>query len=215
MSKDEAKMLNSAMTALQDRSHELAKLNNIKGECISLGKYIQKVQEDYQDEIECTPSHKWLVCEKRVKEKTVILGKLTQESKKFNEFLSLHSSELTRVEDEHMSSIKKAEYICWQKFSEIMENMRKIREDRREEKIKEIEALKESKKAQDEMEGLMMIIRSITKTYLYPIEKATLRGIIKGPGGDQEFDIECSDITPRKLHESIWTMISKHRNNNL
>jgi len=90
--------------------------------------------------------------------------------------------------------------------------MRKIREDKREEKIKEMEALKESKKMQQEIEGLMMIIRSITKTHLYPMEDTTLQGLIKGIGGEQEFAIECSNITPRELHENIWRLISKHRN---
>jgi len=109
MNKDEGKMLASAVTALQDRSHELAKLNNIKNECISLGKYIQKVHEDYQDDIECMCHRIKVAAEKRVREKAATLERLTQESKKFYEFLSAHSAELERTEDEHLNSIKKAE----------------------------------------------------------------------------------------------------------
>ena len=90
--------------------------------------------------------------------------------------------------------------------------MEKLRQKKDEEKENKVQAIEQSKREVQEIEGLLMILRSIVKTHLYPMKDTTLKGIIKDIEGEQEFAIDCSNITSRELHERIWKLISEYRN---
>ena len=88
--------------------------------------------------------------------------------------------------------------------------MSKLREQKNEEKAAQVKTIKESKKAQEEIQRLLMITRSIVKIHLYPIKDGKLKGVIKDVGMEQEFSIDCGNITSRDLHEKIWGLIAKY-----
>ena len=52
MDGDEGKILETALSALQDHSSEISKLNMIRNECTQLAQHMKTVNDEYHDKIQ-------------------------------------------------------------------------------------------------------------------------------------------------------------------